>query len=1711
MSLEIDRELERMSIHTVVRPDGRSTEPILMWPDNSGTTKSVIGFGFYQMIMATCLAKSGEMLRQLPPGFFDGLDWLVGSSVPLGRDMSFEKGSIDIPLEVFGTVRTNEILSRMPMPSGRGTFETNTWSNVSGNMHAANSLDKMTIATINTLKTIASLKEVSSETIAHAMGKPDLDFTSCVEYAVAALIVAGTRAGVTQRTHQEIVFFARRLIEEMNRLKGYEREVHSGIYSALKEILGESTLNKIVKKLAAYNLTLAMYANLQVDETQNLVKHIQSGIRTGGNVCAYCGRVVTSIPSNDLDAFGRKIPRGRETVPMTYEELCISLNCMTAEQLSESPFAYLLGKQIEKIAPAAMIEVAKVAGGPVTIDPITGRVSVRGSTVGALWSQLVLSEVVTRTPVPLHDLGSEEDSSATILAHASLHRDDPALLPSFPSLQHILDQWCFVWETTIGLKGDNDDDNAPVLSTLNALMASFGAGPARVKGAIVTYLSDTEPSSEILVLDQYKGMVSSMFCENVSKASEVKECLKRSTFAFPPIQLGTILRAKKLANSELCKRSCAYKSFTISLQTSLSRLNAALKTFYTKTKFDPIDAFANNTSILSGKTPFSPYIPKQPIRPHEFQKKYLESIMRYIWAECTNTRATKDPENDFVYERSNVSNQSTYVDPRVLGAALLGSNFDPDVVPQEEIERVRKICEIIGRHTQISAEIALFHYACGLCEEYKNADPSNQQNRSAILVIGYIGILHARKLHHIKRLRNEPFALLERDEFRIDFEDLICEATDATETAESVEIMASEESFLSDSFRMNSSSPDTSSMASPTNNNIREKIIRDMRIVLLCVDHYRAPADAVSIFANTQKIDIEYNSSLPGAGKTTLPVLGAVILHKIKGILRDSLVRHFEIAFICDHALIRNETYQRIVALNSEIKASIIETGPDGKLCITSNFSTRGTVRSAVGRIKTEECKPGFKCDSRDIFIMDSRMMVPYVLGRRDGASNDFTSGGSWYGNPRAFVFFDEFGANLGNFDPMNALSKSSGDLSKVQSVFEEHMPGILVLGNAPQRISLAGASMVPVDHITGLIHSRQPNRLYDVHPNVKGKIYVGSHYVYAWGQHVEAWNLCPVDMFEDFFRGVCEPLAKRTIGHHAAINLRNKIKECIASGNPIYARLSEMENYMSFDLGIFDGESVANFAVGMLYLVMLYATKYLGPDQDVDAACSDVQPYIDGHKIIFPAGAPWPKSRFLRREEQGFLYPSISPPEFLANLGIPSTYVAPTVPLNQPRTTFERICKELTDSYGEVEERTIFVFDPHPMQLAIAIGASVTKKSISDFEKYAHAVISEAVIADTEAERAVAAELAELDRQAKHGTTDLVGNAKAIAGGTGRVVTQVMTPQEIQQQAIAIAAKLALRFNQLTQNPYSAKDANGLSILPVRSEIEQYLLSMGIICMSSDESDKAIQDKYEFIKKKNRVSKIKMIVCNSICAYGVNVEKATCAIMSARGALTVSPQTMAQFFSRVGRSGMSDEAVLYLDAVTLARIVEHTMHDSAAEGALIPAIFVALDDFMKSTGAYRNYTNRLEQELSDMYSAQRFENTPQMLDRHLVERVSNLLTSLIEPFGLSGYFTPQIEIFVGAILTHIHEPFGISGYCMDESGLPVVTRSTYPRTDGTDVDSLMKAVRFVMKRFARTRDNTCFDNYSEIMAVEDSSGTSLTTRFIAHVAQRSIQRLALK
>jgi hypothetical protein len=100
-----------------------------------------------------------------------------------------------------------------------------------------------------------------------------------------------------------------------------------------------------------------------------------------------------------------------------------------------------------------------------------------------------------------------------------------------------------------------------------------------------------------------------------------------------------------------------------------------------------------------------------------------------------------------------------------------------------------------------------------------------------------------------------------------------------------------------------------------------------------------------------------------------------------------------------------------------------------------------------------------------------------------------------------------------------------------------------------------------------------------------------------------------------------------------------------------------------------------------------------------------------------------------------------------------------------------------------------------------------------------------------------------------------------------------------------------------------------------------------------------------DYIDKFKRTSCI--LIVDSIGAYGINLAGAKVAISTVRANLSYSPETLKQFFARVGRKGFSSEGIVYTDLFTLFRLLDSALWKE--NRTFFMSIAVAIEELLKN------------------------------------------------------------------------------------------------------------------------------------------------------------------
>ncbi len=1244
-------------------------------------------------------------------------------------------------------------------------------------------------------------------------------------------------------------------------------------------------------------------------------------------------------------------------------------------------------------------------------------------------------------------------------------------------------------------------------------------------------------------------------------------------------------------------------SFYASLDLSKSRIYGALQRFYIANagKYDPMRVFAQNTSILSGNDAFGAIAPKKLITPHPFQVDYLDRFLTRALALYESYRGVvpDTPEDETDYSMSNYD-PTIVVDREILWEELaVPGNYTQ--LTDSVISYVSNLADRMGEPVGINVKSLIFKYACAHSTSYQQATLENAVNFNNLNAICAIAVLRARKFTRYQTGSVRPeFKNIQTVLSQGNLEEVLC----APPQMDSIEgelvldpnALLLERSFTEPRPDSDGGTPFFDTLSEPSPSAVRPPIFRppsamspmmvsdvvtpDIVFLTYLIDRL-SKSEQVSVHQNVGKVDLDTLQTIAGYGKTTTAKMAGCLIRVFKNMYPAAVNTGLELVYVCDHPLVRSELFEAMKLLGpAKCKVSLATENECGKLTIVSNFK----ISVQRGKRMVEE-DPCFQCHDRDIFIMGSTTLVYYVLGRKGSGVYEMHCG-----NKNAFVFIDEFGAKIGNLEATEALAETNGEEVKIATEFQKYAPSLLLLTNATTSLTLVGATLVPGAVIRNTLSCCR--RQVTMRVEFGGSIYVASQAISARGENINLWHTCPADLTGDLFIGLQKPLFRRMVGHHAALQLRAKILDVLSTSPELHGRLSEMREYLHYDIGIFDGDSVANYAVGLLYLLYLYAFKYAGSAPNLRLLCKDmigsIEPIL---KIPIPPLAPWPRSHFPRYSESYGVETYPAPPAFLEAFGIKNRWDRKVCPEAVKVVRLEELLKELpaiqgpdkkkiaaeivriyhanSDSYlfsdsvikqvkqleegGEkvpktpwttigyavqclreslgIHDRNVtLILDTHPKDYALRIIAKILNKSVRETEEHARHIMTTAgkkYMSDSAANQArIDASL----RQQSSGQTTTTTDHRSETT-SARVVPITERQLSMIQEDFHVTSSI----NPKTNRAYIDPTAN----IYEEDVVAQYLLSWDLVIIENNLSEYKLRTIYKFVKEKP--GRAAMVILGSQGAFGINVEKATCAILTPRAACTVSVPTQQQYFCRAGREGMSDDAVLPLDYLSMVRITEECIHDTCS--ALFPNIYLALNNFDKMKqwcenvdsechAAVKNEHDKLFEEvkkLSKMYANLTINNWSILVTDPLIlkkfqeieERKNNvadeitryrfismLLPTLLNQ-GNSNRDCQILSFFIGAVQYHLHESCGITSHFLDSNE---VLRPIWPRRSSlekSETELLFIALRETSRMFSQARDVSSYGLFEKFMLSRMSNGEFVATKLIAEIARNVAMKVS--
>jgi hypothetical protein len=426
------------------------------------------------------------------------------------------------------------------------------------------------------------------------------------------------------------------------------------------------------------------------------------------------------------------------------------------------------------------------------------------------------------------------------------------------------------------------------------------------------------------------------------------------------------------------------------------------------------------------------------------------------------------------------------------------------------------------------------------------------------------------------------------------------------------------------------------------------------------------PSAAVSKIAdNVPPIEIYYIASVANSGKTTLAIMAAKLVELFKRAYTNS--PNFEIVFCCTNGLVRDNVYAE--AIRSNINVAKISD----KAQVTAGST------SEVGNT-------GLKSESRSLAIMSPLMLIPY---RTNNISEDHSVA---LGNFDAFVIIDEYCANIGTPEAASELEEvdSYGNIS---SILKKYAIETLFTNRASSLFTVMGATMVPSENIQSAVTRSRKTKDEDcvVHTEMDGEIHVGVDTQLYDGRPVNMWSMGPRSQIRYFFSSFLQPLYKRMMTHTTSNFLKEEIDNCLSlrefrkeanlvlakyelgdiDTNNIeekitnvldsrpnnkpdlyniwecisqyglesvrsardYGRLNALNPYLESNLDNYTGNSIANYACGLVSYVVQCGSNYINRSTN-DVTAKDMKDYwlkIESVKseiadLPIPKETPFPK-----------------------------------------------------------------------------------------------------------------------------------------------------------------------------------------------------------------------------------------------------------------------------------------------------------------------------------------------------------------------------------------------------------------------------------------------------------------------------------------------------
>jgi hypothetical protein len=855
---------------------------------------------------------------------------------------------------------------------------------------------------------------------------------------------------------------------------------------------------------------------------------------------------------------------------------------------------------------------------------------------------------------------------------------------------------------------------------------------------------------------------------------------------------------------------------------------------------------------------------------------------------------------------------------------------------------------------------------------------------------------------------------------------------------------------------------------------------------------------------------IDRADMVPGSGKTTIAKMAAAYCHQFRSIHGRSLAYSPEIAYAANKEVLRRQLYDDTAGLGSAMHVSLVEHGR----VVASNFRMAGGAEPGV-KCRTRDliiCDPAFL-----VFYTQCKKTQGIGTGGEDGGDVYY---GNPHAIPFMDEFASEIGdARLmeemaevrDGGDILRLLAKWFPDaslLSNAPALFSAVGASVVPEGMIADAIRLSqenrqvsftpsreGKIYVPAQTFT---YAGDQRNFWELCPQDSL-----SHLIR--GLRAPLYKRLVGQRFASKLRDELNELHARLVRTGEDEDLRE--------------RLDALMPYVHYDPGRFTGNDLANYSVGLLYFVWATAARYVKADPGLRAMCSDAPAILPESEYLphFPPKAPWPRAQYASDLLCARAEVKRGEPRLYGLLGVGKE--GPQAPGTCISKAAERLGKYALDpaergkrwaaanglpaaeggrmaarlrrdpegaqrearvaaraatgrsgsppkgleDVGRMPTGTTLILDTRPLDFAMDMVARLKNVPRSSVEEEAEEEGGRAKLIYEASHMEREQRMRALEREGARGTTTTTatrvqaevtdGDGEQLRMGAERGVMQKragMGEADLAKMAQGITTKSSV--NPWTLGPYIPKTL-GSRLVETMSNKEFYLLSYKILCMpEAENTGVSLSEVYSHVPALG----VQYLIGNARIAYGINVKGAEEAIVTPRAAATLSPETLLQFGSRVGREGQSDDALIYTDELALYRIMDACMHTYNSTLACAVVSYLETQKAPDLAAAVR-------QEGGDEHAA-----LAAIIGRAITEKGAGGVSDVVE-----------LPVIIRAAAQHVTDPHGLA------PGPGEKNRGDYSEMGGDPLQDLCAGLRAIMRAVVDSREQTTFTFLARLMSTK--------------------------